>query len=277
MAEWKRDNPWRQGSILKTDSVKALDLVHAKSPDDTVVIVVSHDCDLAQTEDVEPFCEVISGFPVDESGDLTNAKNVRRLHLPFSAGDVTLTAEFAATEKVKIAKSVLAEHQPATNVRLSPAELNVLQTWLSVRYKRSSFPDEFDRRLKDKEVKFYDKFVKAIKASSGHLLTILLDVDGGNEIDRKGPDDTYTLSIYLIYNVTVDPGKAKETIDALAKKINALFSSCYLKEGKWQNIELRECEPISEAAVTVHQYRLLKPLTFEYLSLREDPQGPIAS
>jgi hypothetical protein len=96
-------------------------------------------------------------------------------------------------------------------------------------------------------------------------------------VDRKGPDDTYTLSIYLVHNATVDPGEAKEAIDSLAQKITGLFKICYLKEGKWQNIELRACEVISESAITMHQYRLLKPLTFEYLSLREDPQGPTVS
>ena len=65
MTEWQRDNPWRQGFILNGDSVKALDLVHPKSLDDTVVVVISHDCDLAQLPDTEPYCEVIAGFPVD--------------------------------------------------------------------------------------------------------------------------------------------------------------------------------------------------------------------
>jgi hypothetical protein len=278
MAEWQRDNPWRQGSILKSESVKSLGLVHPKSPDDTVVIIISHDCDLAQTIETEPFCEAIPGCPVDGvvSGDLTNAKNIRRLHLTFNGGTIKLAAEFIITDKQKIDKSALVDHQPAANVRLAPAELNILQTWLAVRYRRSSFPDEFDRRIKDKEAKFYDKFVKAVKGSADHLLTILFDVDGGTEVDRKGPDDTYTLSIYLVHNVTIDPGKAKEAVDALAEKITNLFKSCYFKDGKWLNIELRTCETMSEAAVTIHQYRLLKPLTFEYLSLREEAQGPIA-
>jgi hypothetical protein len=277
MAEWQRDNPWRQGSILKSESVKALGLAHAESPDDTVVLVISHDCDLAQGADAEPACEMIVGCPIEQpSGDLTNAKNIRRLHLTLSSGELKLAAEFKATDEILIGKDALAEHQPATNVRPTPAELNILQTWLAVRYRRSSFPDEFDRRFKDKKTRFYDRFVKAVKGSADHLLTILFDVDGGNEVDRNGPDDTYTLSIYLVYNVTVDPGKAKEAIEALAEKVNALFDSCYCKGGKWQNIELRVCEPISEAAITIHQQRLLKSLTFEYLSLRETPQGPIA-
>jgi hypothetical protein len=278
MNEWKRDNPWRQGFILSGDSVKALDLVHPKSLDDTVVVVISHDCDLAQLSETEPCCEVIAGVPVDgPNGDLANAKNIRRLHLTFSAGSVKLSAEFHATDKKRIDKAVFAAHQPASNVRLTPAELAILQTWLSVRYRRSSFADEFDRRLKDKDSKFYDKFLKIIKASGTHLLAVLFDVDSGQEVTRNGADDTYSLSIYLVFNVTEDPAIAEAAAHAAAKEIIALFKKCFFVNGKWQNIELRECESISEAAMTVYQWRILKPWNFDYLSLRDDPQGAMAS
>jgi len=100
MTEWQRDNPWRQGFILRGDSVKALDLAHPKSSDDTVAAVISHDCDLAQFPDAEPYCEVIVGVPVDEiDGNLTNAKNIRRLHLTFSGGDTRLCVEFRVPDR----------------------------------------------------------------------------------------------------------------------------------------------------------------------------------
>lgn len=278
MSEWQRDNPWRQGFILSSDSVKALDLVHSKSPDDTVVVVSSHDCDLAQLPDTEPYCEVIAGFPIDDlNGNLTSAKNIRRLHLTFSGGSIKLSAEFNATDKKQINKRVLAGHHPAANVRLTPAELTILQNWLAVRYRRSSFTNEFDRRIKDKSAKFYDKFVKIIKASGTNLLAVLFDVDSGQEVNRTGADDTYSLSVYLLFNVEEDPAKAETAARSAAEEINALFRNCFFVNGKWQNIELRDCEPISEAAMTVHTARLLKPWNFDYLSLREDPQGPTAA
>jgi hypothetical protein len=278
MSEWQRDNPWRQGFILKNDSVKMLDLVHPKSGDDTVVLVISHDCDLAQLPDAEPYCEVIAGFPVDDvSGDFANAKNIRRLHLTFSGGQTRLSAEFNATEKRRIDKSVLAAHEPATNVRLTPSEFAILQAWLAARYRRSSFADEFDRRIKQGAAKFYDKFVKIIKASGTNLLAVLFDVDSGQEVNRDGPNDPYLLSIYLLFNVAEDPTEAEAAACSAAKVIRELVTRCFFIDGKWQNIELRECEPISEAAMTVHIARLLKPWNFDYLSLRDDPQGPMSS
>ena len=61
MAEWNRDTPWRQGHLLGNDAIEALELHHAVAPDQTLVIVASHDCDLAQTSAVEPVVEVVVG------------------------------------------------------------------------------------------------------------------------------------------------------------------------------------------------------------------------
>jgi len=180
---------------------------------------------------------------------------------------------FTANDKKRIEKQKLADHRPASNVRLTRAELTILQNWLAVRYRRSSFADEFERRLKDKGAKFYDKFVNIIKASGTDLLGVLFDVDAGQEVSRVGADDTYSLSVFLLFNVEEDPARAEATARSTAKKIAALFMKCFFLGGKWQNIELRECEPISEAAMTIHSARFLKPWNFDYLSLREEPQG----
>ena len=278
MTEWQRDNPWRQGFILSSDSVKALDLVYPKSPEDTVVVVISHDCDLAQSSDAEPYCEVIVGLRVDNiKGNLANAKNIRRLHLPFSGGEIELSAEFNATDKKIIGKSVLINHQPATTIRLTRAELTILQNWLAVRYRRSSFADEFDRRIKNKDAKFYEKFVDIIKKSGTSLLTVLFDVNSGEEANRAGPDDTYTLSILLVFNVEEDPAEAESIARSAAERIEVLFRKCFFVSGKWRDVELRDCDAVSEAAITLHAARLLKPWHFDYLSLREEPQGPFAT
>ena len=275
MTAWQRDNPWRQACILSIDSVKALGLLHPKSSDDTVVLVISHDCDLAQLPDVEPHCEAIVGFPIENiDGSLAHAKNIRRLHLTFSGGDISLTAEFNAIDKRLIDKSTLAKHQPATNVRLTPDELVTLQTWLSVRYKRSSFATEFDRRIKDR--KFFEKFIKIIKASGTNILEVLFDVDSGHELNREGPNDPYSLAIYLLFNVADDPEKAKAAAASAASEISDLAKKCFFIDEKWQNIELRECIPVSAAELSIHNRRFLKAWSFEYLSLREEPQGLMA-
>ena len=54
MAQWNRDTPWRQGHLLGEDAMDALGLHHAAEAGQTLVIVASHDCDLAQASEGEP-------------------------------------------------------------------------------------------------------------------------------------------------------------------------------------------------------------------------------
>ena len=57
MGEWDRRTPWRQGHILTAVTVANLRLVPEPNPD-SLVVVVTHDCDLAQDPGVEPVVEV---------------------------------------------------------------------------------------------------------------------------------------------------------------------------------------------------------------------------
>jgi hypothetical protein len=65
MGEWDRRTLWRQGCILTANTVASLQLAGDADSTRCVVVVVSHDCDLAQSPDREPVIEVIVGRRVD--------------------------------------------------------------------------------------------------------------------------------------------------------------------------------------------------------------------
>ncbi len=67
MAEWTRDTPWRQGHLLGADAISALGLSHPFVPENTAVVVATHDCDLAQVPKGEPCVEVILGRAISAS------------------------------------------------------------------------------------------------------------------------------------------------------------------------------------------------------------------
>ena len=92
MAEWDRNNPWRQGLVIPTDAFTALGLIPAKTTAPVIAVVVSHDCDITQTAEIEPNVEVIIGHIIATSdGNCTHAKNPRRLHLPCTGGSQKIT------------------------------------------------------------------------------------------------------------------------------------------------------------------------------------------
>jgi hypothetical protein len=112
VAEWNRDTPWRQGYLLGKDAIEELRLHHPVAPDQTIAIVASHDCDLAQEPEGEPIVEVVVGrLLADKDGNCTHAKNARKLHVEFAGGAV-FWAEFEASAKRSIDKLALNEFAP---------------------------------------------------------------------------------------------------------------------------------------------------------------------
>ena len=174
MAEWSRNTPWRQGSLLSLSAIECLELSHPEQGSEAVVIVASHDCDIAQDAAVEPIVEVVVGkvlgmgsFSLD--GNYTHAKNARTLHIPL-AGETTQYVEFVSTNKQSIDKRRLLDYQPDSHFCIEREPKTSFQRWLAFRYRRSAFPDEFERRLTKN--KLHQKIANAMKKTSDHITAI---------------------------------------------------------------------------------------------------------
>ena len=276
MAEWNRDTPWRQGHLLGSDAVAALGLGQVAEPDNTFVIVASHDCDLAQAPDGEPGIEVVIGRLVtDKDGNCTHAKNARKLHIEF-AGASAFWGEFEATAKVSINKWVLSGFTPRRDATLSPESQAIFQMWLASRYRRSAFPDEFERRLTSKEFKLHEKIAKAVKPHGELIAGVFFDVDEGVEVTRDGPDDAYTLDITILHAADPDFDAAEKAAGAAAQAIETAFKEKLFDPTKrWQHIELRSCEALSESVLTYQVFKQLKRWRLDHISLAADPQQPV--
>jgi hypothetical protein len=262
MTGQRNDTAWRQGFVLNAASANQLGLIHPDAKDDTIVVIISHDCDLLESSAIEPDCEVILGRKIPSiNGLYANGKNPRRLHLSFSGGSGKAFVELISTDKRLVKKEDILSQDPISDLRLIKDEHFSLQSWLAARYYRPIFADEFDRRLKAKPAEIHKKIANAIKATGTDLIAVLFDV----EDEEHDADDPYSLGIILVYNVSDDPGRAKAAAIKAASTIKSLFRQFYFAEGKWKNIELRECLPVSADAVSLHQFRSTKPWHFDYL------------
>src|ERR1700761_8996737 len=113
MAAERNDTPWQQGSVISAPRAKELGILDAENQDDSVVVVISHDCDLTESSNLEPNCEVLVGRKIAEvDGNYSKGKNPRRLHLTFSSGQTSISAEFSPDSKIIISKSNLFESVP---------------------------------------------------------------------------------------------------------------------------------------------------------------------
>lgn len=274
MGEWSRETHWRQGSVLPDDASKALELSPPESPERTFVVVISHDCDLAADPDREPLVELVTGRIVDAIKADSHAKSARRLQIEFQGPQGLIAVELSAAHKSFVQKDDLAPFDPRANVHLDAQGLSILQRWLAARYRRAAFPDEFERRLK--EAKLPRRIEKALNTAGKHVIAVFFDVDGGEDLQRNGPDDFYRLGIYLLYDTSQNEPDAEAAARSAADQIEKAFESAFQGEDKsWSNIRLEYCDVMSDQAMSYGNSLMFKQWRLEHISLEDDPQQPV--
>ena len=268
---WRRDTPWRQGHVLTPEAAAALGI---RRPDNEppVAVVVSHDCDLAQDVAQEPDVEVIVGRYVSHvDGNFSFGKNPRTLHLDVAVGSDAHSVELTSGAKRQVAKDDLGRFTPLNQAGMSAPGRTTLQRWLASRYRRCAFADEFETRLTNLKVR--DGIGKVLKKNGHHISAVYFDVDQGKEVIRSGPHDTYALSIYILYDTGFDTIASEKAAGEAAAAIAKLFRTTCFTSGTWTDIELLECEAISDQAMTVRLADSLARWSVDHMSLRTDPPG----
>jgi hypothetical protein len=278
VATWTRDTPWRQGHFLTPEAALALGLSHTESPDLTCVVVISHDCDLAnEALKVEPDIEVIVGRRIQKGdGNYFWAKAPRTLHIDAQHRGSGAIIELVATAKRAIPKQVLAAFTPDTSYKLPGKSLSALRSWLGVRYNRAAFSDPFVTRLSQFKV---DKRLAKIIEPVGNLLSaVYFDVDSGKEIDRS--DGTpHELKIVIVYPPGDDPEQAADDAEKIERAVTNLFEEKHFDQAskKWNGIALKQCISISEDDLPVSKAKLLTQWRLEYMTIKadDDQVGPL--
>ncbi len=273
MAEGHRNSRWRQGQLLSKEAIEALGLFPVTDAKDTLAIVASHDCDLASGSDREPFVEVIVGLKVIKDGNHTHGKNPRKLHIEFS-GETSFWGEFEASSKRSIDKHSLMLHSPLNHSRLNAENQATFQFWLASRYRRAAFPDEFERRLKANKL---TENIATILKPLGSLITgLFFSVDSDEEMTHSGKKNTFILDITLLYIEDDSLIEGEKIANALAQSLTSVFRKKLFdpEKNQWQDIELRSCEAVSEAALSYQDFKIMKRWRLDYISLGADPQQP---
>ena len=271
---WTRETPWRQGHVLPLDAVKALKLIHPCGIDSICVVIVSHDCDLANDDlEAEPHAEVIVGcIPAKPNGNFSWAKSPRTLHFELIRNGEPVTVELVATSKALIRKTALADFAPDSTWSISGQALSTLRSWLAVRYNRTAFPDPFVDRLTKSKVK--SGLAKIIEPVHKNLAAVFFDVDQGEERDRFD-GSAFELNVVLVYPPGDDPEDTADEIDKLANKIDDLFTSRhYDKEAdKWNGVHLKSCIAISEDDLPLSRAKLMNEWRYEHMSLKDEDKN----
>lgn len=210
-AAWTRDMPWRQGAIFPGDAVQALGLQGKGSPDHVLcVMVISHDCDLANDNlDQEPNVEVIVGQRLEKGeGNYYWSKSPRTLHIDALCNGLEFVIELVATERCFVKKVDLAQFSPDDSWDIPSQSCSALRAWLAVRYNRSAFPDGFVNLLSRN--KLDSKLASLLKNEGRHISSVYFNL---NESRKSGHVDevSYDLVIVLSFFAGRGSGSAAGT------------------------------------------------------------------
>jgi hypothetical protein len=161
-----------------------------------------------------------------------------------------------------------------THAKTARTERSILQRWLAARYRRAAFPDAFVKRLDESGASA--RLTKILKPAGKHIHAIFFDVDDGNEVQRNEPNDTYALTIVILYTSQPNSQESETVALKVKEQIESVLEELFLNnDNSWRDIELLECIVMSDQALTYAQSLLLKQWRLEHLSLREDPKGPM--
>lgn len=185
-----------------------------------LVVVVSHDCDIAQSAlEKEPWVELVVARVVDRrpNGGRTRGKHPRLLEFDARVGDAAVTAQVSASERWLVPKERLAGSEPAGFLLTTPPA--VLPNWISIRYIREAFPDEFNRRWS----RLADDLKQLLRTSASDINSIYLAIDHA-ELD---PGQTYVVVMRAVMLVSDYEVQARRTqAQATLGRIAAALSSC---------------------------------------------------
>lgn len=280
MADVARQVLWLQGNVLTDEAAKTLGFRNREEGDDTFVVVISHDCDLAAAADKEAEAEVVVGSRIAKLGADSFAKTARRLHLEYQSDGGPVPLELLATAKRSISKANLFASEPRRDITLDGPGLRILQRWLAARYSRAAFPEAFEARLRAAPISgkltFLRKIENILAASGDHVRALMFDLDQGIDVERSTSDDLYQLGIVVLYDGVRDEPTAAAAATKVSEELEALFELAFQKPtGAWQNIQLKYCDPVSDNAITVAQSEALKQWRLEHMSLQDDPPSPM--
>ena len=258
---WNRDTAWKQFSILSRDNLEKLGC-KSSLQDNSIGIVVSHSCDIANSSEVEPYIEVVIGTLLTDSsnGSFTHGKNNRKLHLTLdhnSKGYQTL--ELIITTKFYIAKESILELdiQPDDCIGLKSNTYRTILRWLTIRYDRAAFPDSFNA-LMGKKYKLHDKIKKILtKESTDEIRGLLLKY---KENQKSTNVFHYDLAILVLYDTSKDPTAAEKIAKIVCSKITEKFEAIPVHtqvDDTQDSFHLKYAIAIADSSLTYQQYETL--------------------
>lgn len=147
-----RSNEWRQCLVFPanaTDEIADCLNLDEKTTSGSRWMVVSHSCDINSMSQSETSIEIILITPIDKQDN----GNIHGRHPRFYHLETINNAWYEARidKRFCIDCGFCATYAPCTDICISKEDIRAIVQWITYRYVRSAFPDEFNERIKSKK------------------------------------------------------------------------------------------------------------------------------
>ncbi len=260
------NNGWRQGQLfyLTNDIAEKLEL----SNEHNACLIISQNCDIAcQNHEIEPNIDILLLTTIESiNTQKTSLKSFRHLHFSHEHDGNKIHFECLHLHKVSIKKESAISLGEIETQNLDRNVFTQILSWITLRYKRASFPEAFELRMEKLESSFKKKFKNKAEALSAIL--IQLDVE-----DELTDGQVYQIRII---GVVDDMKEYESTVLANAKEIAIEFikKANELEGIKVTNAEFEEV--LEHSTVTLGMLQNFKVYPhFKYSFRDEEPDSHI--
>lgn len=250
---------WRQGSVMPVPlTAKLKDTSGHLIPltENDVCIVMSHDCDVTHKSlENEPWTEILRATQAQApDGNLSYGKNPRRFQFELRIGDESQLMEVSTRDRFFIDRSILGKESPDENRTCSRKMAEHLADWLSRRYVRAAFPDEFNQRM----APALSQIKKALKHHGENVSAVLISCSDWTELTH---DRSYDIVLVLLLPTELyDSPKLREKPQQALDMIQSAIKS------KAVGINIVEGHLVAENGISYEDFKISKRLDFDYLS-----------
>lgn len=188
----------------------------------------------------------------DIDGNYTHGKNPRVLHLEIDESRF----EFDINRTLKIDRSILTEHAlEPSGPKIPRSKMKEVLDWLSRKYSRSAFPEEFNNILK--QIPKLEKGLTEIYQTFPAIHKIFFLINPDKEIE---PPEQYNLSIYVLLK-----GISLEEDHNIKDEISPLFENLFSVKRLITNVECGFLD-----GMTLYELGIYKIWDKEYITLKEE-------
>lgn len=218
---------------------------------ETILCILSQDCDIVADEHKEPFIDLLAGRIIPKiANENKNSKNPRCLDIEIN--DRAL--RFSIHDRFSVPKGCLSSVDRETSFRLRKKDKEIIRRWVSRRYVRAAFPDAFNERLS------HGTIARLLKDPLSDDISIIL-VQVPNEELPAGQD----------YHIDVIIGIQDNLPQVKMDEIERSFDSALSVPG----IVVDDLRLSTEDDITYRNLRTYQRLEADFRSLPEDSEKAI--